>query len=106
MAVFNIREAEKWFIQGDPFVTKGLVSKWRLVEMECCLHLGSKRDNQIKASLKRSVSSFEIQSRGQLSTSSVPVGERISFLSLRRSQFCLPESVGDGGLSEWAKMKP
>ena len=32
MAVFTTREAAEQFIQGDPFVTYGLVSKWRLVE--------------------------------------------------------------------------
>ncbi len=32
MAVFTTREAAEEFIQGDPFVTNGLVSKWRLVE--------------------------------------------------------------------------
>jgi uncharacterized protein YciI len=32
MAVFATREATEEFIQRDPFVTTGLVSKWRLVE--------------------------------------------------------------------------
>jgi uncharacterized protein YciI len=32
MAVFTTREAAEEFIQGDAFVTNGLVSKWRLVE--------------------------------------------------------------------------
>ena len=32
MAIFNSREAAEEFIAGDPFVTEGLVSKWRLVE--------------------------------------------------------------------------
>ena len=32
MAVFTTREAAEEFIQGDPFVINGLVSKWRLVE--------------------------------------------------------------------------
>jgi uncharacterized protein YciI len=32
MALFNTREEAEEFIQGDPFVTNGLVSKWRLVE--------------------------------------------------------------------------
>lgn len=32
MAIFNSREAAEEFIEGDPFVTEGLVSKWRLVE--------------------------------------------------------------------------
>jgi uncharacterized protein YciI len=32
LAVFTTREAAEEFIQGDPFVTHGLVSKWRLVE--------------------------------------------------------------------------
>jgi uncharacterized protein YciI len=32
MAIFTTREAAEEFIQGDPFVTEGLVSKWRLVE--------------------------------------------------------------------------
>lgn len=32
MAVFTTREAAEEFIKGDPFVTNGLVSKWRLVE--------------------------------------------------------------------------
>ena len=30
--VFTTREAAEEFIKGDPFVTNGLVSKWRLVE--------------------------------------------------------------------------
>ena len=30
MAVFNTREAAEEFIQGDPFVTDGLVSSWTL----------------------------------------------------------------------------
>ncbi|MGA2109181.1 MAG: YciI family protein [Syntrophorhabdales bacterium] len=32
MAVFTTREAAEEFVQGDPFVVNGLVSKWRLVE--------------------------------------------------------------------------
>lgn len=32
MAIFTTREAAEEFIQGDPFVVHGLVSKWRLVE--------------------------------------------------------------------------
>jgi uncharacterized protein YciI len=32
MAIFNTKEEAEEFIQGDPFVTNGLVSKWRLVE--------------------------------------------------------------------------
>jgi uncharacterized protein YciI len=32
MAIFTTREAAEEFIEGDPFVTNGLVSKWRLVE--------------------------------------------------------------------------
>jgi hypothetical protein len=32
MAIFTTREAAEEFIQGDPFVTNGLVSTWRLVE--------------------------------------------------------------------------
>jgi uncharacterized protein YciI len=32
MAVFTTREAAEEFINGDPFVMNGLVSKWRLVE--------------------------------------------------------------------------
>jgi hypothetical protein len=32
MAIFTTREAAEEFVQGDPFVTSGLVSKWRLVE--------------------------------------------------------------------------
>ena len=32
MAIFTTREAAEEFIKGDPFVTNGLVSKWRLVE--------------------------------------------------------------------------
>ncbi len=32
MAIFTTREAAEEFIQGDPFVTEGLVSTWRLVE--------------------------------------------------------------------------
>jgi len=32
MAVFPTREAAEDFIAGDPFVTNGLVSSWRLVE--------------------------------------------------------------------------
>jgi uncharacterized protein YciI len=32
MAVFTTQEAAEEFIKGDPFVTNGLVSKWRLVE--------------------------------------------------------------------------
>ena len=36
MAVFTTREAAEQFIQGDPFVTYGLVSKWRLVVCITC----------------------------------------------------------------------
>lgn len=32
LAIFTTREGAEQFIQGDPFVTNGLVSKWRLVE--------------------------------------------------------------------------
>ena len=32
MGIFSTREAAEEFIQGDPFVKNGLVSKWRLVE--------------------------------------------------------------------------
>jgi uncharacterized protein YciI len=32
MAIFTSREAAEEFIAGDPFVTEGLVSSWRLVE--------------------------------------------------------------------------
>jgi uncharacterized protein len=32
MAIFTSREGAEEFIQGDPFVINGLVSKWRLVE--------------------------------------------------------------------------
>jgi uncharacterized protein YciI len=32
MAIFTTREAAEEFIAGDPFVTNGLVSSWRLVE--------------------------------------------------------------------------
>jgi uncharacterized protein YciI len=32
MAIFTTREAADEFIAGDPFVTNGLVSRWRLVE--------------------------------------------------------------------------
>jgi len=32
MAIFTTREAAEEFIEGDPFVANGLVSKWRLVE--------------------------------------------------------------------------
>jgi uncharacterized protein YciI len=32
MGVFTSREAAEEFIQGDPFVVNGVVSKWRLVE--------------------------------------------------------------------------
>ena len=32
MAIFTSREAAEEFIAGDPFVTQGLVSSWRLVE--------------------------------------------------------------------------
>jgi len=32
MGVFTTREAAEEFIKGDPFVTNGLVSSWRLVE--------------------------------------------------------------------------
>lgn len=32
MAIFPTREAAEEFIAGDPFVTNGLVSSWRLVE--------------------------------------------------------------------------
>ena len=32
MAVFTTLEAAEEFVKGDPFVTNGLVSKWRLVE--------------------------------------------------------------------------
>ena len=33
MAVFNTREGAEEFIQGDPFVTNGLVLKWRIAEL-------------------------------------------------------------------------
>ena len=32
MAIFSTRDAAEEFIRGDPFVTQGLVSRWRLVE--------------------------------------------------------------------------
>ena len=32
MAIFPSREAAEEFIAGDPFVTNGLVAKWRIVE--------------------------------------------------------------------------
>ena len=32
MAIFTTREAAEEFIQGDPFVTNGLVKSWRLEE--------------------------------------------------------------------------
>lgn len=32
MAIFDTREHAEEFIHGDPFVTNGLVSSWRLVE--------------------------------------------------------------------------
>jgi len=32
MAIFNSREAAESFIEGDPFVTDGLISTWRIVE--------------------------------------------------------------------------
>jgi Uncharacterized protein conserved in bacteria len=32
MAIFPTKEAAEEFIAGDPFVTNGLVSSWRLVE--------------------------------------------------------------------------
>lgn len=32
MAIFTTREAAEEFIEGDPFVTNGLVAKWRIVE--------------------------------------------------------------------------
>jgi uncharacterized protein YciI len=32
MAIFTTREAAEEFIEGDPFVTSGLVASWRLVE--------------------------------------------------------------------------
>lgn len=32
MGIFTTREAAEEFIQGDPFVTNGAVSTWRLVE--------------------------------------------------------------------------
>jgi uncharacterized protein len=32
MAIFTSREAAEEFIQGDPFVTNGLVSQWRVLE--------------------------------------------------------------------------
>ena len=32
MAIFTTREAAEEFVEADPFVTEGLVAKWRLVE--------------------------------------------------------------------------
>jgi len=32
MGVFTTRDAAEEFIQGDPFVVNGVVSKWRLIE--------------------------------------------------------------------------
>ena len=32
MAIFSAREAAEEFVQGDPFVTEGLVARWRAVE--------------------------------------------------------------------------
>ena len=32
LGVFTSREAAEEFIKGDPFVTNGLVGKWRLLE--------------------------------------------------------------------------
>ena len=32
MGIFASKEAAEEFIKGDPFVTNGLVGKWRLLE--------------------------------------------------------------------------
>jgi len=32
MGIFASREAAEEFIKGDPFITNGVVSKWRLLE--------------------------------------------------------------------------
>ena len=32
MGIFTTREAAEEFVKGDPFVTNGLVSSWRIVE--------------------------------------------------------------------------
>jgi hypothetical protein len=32
MAIFSTREAAEEFIQGDPFVTSGLVANWRIAD--------------------------------------------------------------------------
>jgi uncharacterized protein YciI len=32
LGIFTTREAAEEFIRGDPFVTNGLVAKWRVVE--------------------------------------------------------------------------
>jgi uncharacterized protein len=32
MGIFMTRESAEEFIEGDPFVVNGLISKWRLVE--------------------------------------------------------------------------
>jgi uncharacterized protein len=37
MAIFTTREAAEAFIGGDPFVTEGLVGKWRIVEWNAAL---------------------------------------------------------------------
>lgn len=34
LSVFTTREAAEEFIQGDPFVTNGVVGKWRMVEWQ------------------------------------------------------------------------
>jgi hypothetical protein len=34
MAVFDSRESAEEFIEGDPFVAKGLVASWRIED--CC----------------------------------------------------------------------
>ena len=34
LAIFTTREAAEEFVAGDPFVTNGVVAKWRLVEWQ------------------------------------------------------------------------
>jgi uncharacterized protein YciI len=34
LAIFTSREAAEEFVAGDPFVTSGIVAKWRLVEWQ------------------------------------------------------------------------
>lgn len=38
MAVFRTREAAERFVAGDPFITEGVVSAWRILDWNASVH--------------------------------------------------------------------